>query len=76
MGLGHKLGWQTDSVHAWICQVANREVGQNLADHLAFFTWFALQTEGQIEPDNPACSLEEISKMGFFPWFLIGCVEG
>lgn len=49
----------------WALQVANREVGQNLADHLAHFTWFGLQTDLPIDPlRDAACALGEESGGG------------
>ncbi|CAK9054991.1 unnamed protein product, partial [Durusdinium trenchii] len=47
-------------------KVANREVGQNLADHLAHFTWFGLQTDLPIDPlRDAACSSREICNAFF-----------
>lgn len=41
-------------------QVANREVGQGLADHLAMFTWFMVAGGEELELDSKVCKDREL----------------
>ena len=57
-GVGDPLELQALGVDVLL---ANREVGQHLADHLAYFSWFGLQSEEPIEAEDPACCSKEVA---------------
>mmetsp|Transcript_87346 Transcript_87346/g.154859 ORF Transcript_87346/g.154859 Transcript_87346/m.154859 type:complete len:901 (+) Transcript_87346:27-2729(+) len=61
-GIGDPLELQRLGIQV---RVANREVGNNLADHLAHFTWFLLSTTATIDASNPACKSHEIYNVFF-----------
>lgn len=51
-GVGDPLELQALGIEV---KLANREVGHNLADHLAYFSWFGLHSEEEIQADDAAC---------------------